>query len=100
MNTLSNDPYLYFIDNFLTSEECNFIINISKNNMKLAGVVYEDNEKHKFKIGEYKGRTNSSYWLSHDKYPELLLVEEKKPEQNVLPSLSNTEGKNIITRFL
>ena len=28
-----------------------------------------------------------------DKYPELLLVEEKKPEQNVLPSLSNTEGK-------
>ena len=34
-----------------------------------------------------------------DKYPELLLVEEKKPEQNVLPSLSNTEGKNIITRF-
>ena len=47
MNTLSNDPYLYFIDNFLTSEECNFIINISKNNMKLAGVVYEDNEKHR-----------------------------------------------------
>ena len=81
MNTLSNDPYLYFIDNFLTSEECNFIINISKNNMKLAGVVYEDNEKHKFKIGEYKGRTNSSYWLSHDKYPELLNIAKKIANQ-------------------
>ena len=34
-----------------------------------------------------------------DKYPELLQVKEKKPEQNVLPSLNNTEGKNIITRF-
>ena len=35
-----------------------------------------------------------------EKYPELLQVEEKKPEQNVLPPLKNTEGKNIITRFL
>ena len=34
-----------------------------------------------------------------EKYPELLQVEEKKPEQNVLPSLRNTEGKTIITRF-
>ena len=34
-----------------------------------------------------------------EKYPELLQVEEKKPEQNVLPPLKNTEGKNIITRF-
>ena len=34
-----------------------------------------------------------------EKYPELLQVEEKKPEQNVLPPLKNTEGKDIITRF-
>ena len=34
-----------------------------------------------------------------EKYPELLQVEEKKPEQNVLPALRNTEGKTIITRF-
>ena len=34
-----------------------------------------------------------------EKYPELLQVEEKKPEQNVLPPLKNTEGKNIVTRF-
>ena len=26
-------------------------------------------------------------------------VEEKKPEQNILPPLKNTEGKNIVTRF-
>jgi len=35
----------------------------------------------------------------NEKYPELLQIEEKKPEQNVLPPLKNTEGKNIITRF-
>ena len=35
-----------------------------------------------------------------EKYPELLQIEEKKLEQNVLPPLKNTEGKNIITRFL
>jgi len=34
-----------------------------------------------------------------EKYPELLQVGEKKPEQNVLPPLKNTEGKNIVTRF-
>ncbi len=34
-----------------------------------------------------------------EKYPELLQIEEKKLEQNVLPPLKNTEGKNIITRF-
>ena len=34
-----------------------------------------------------------------EKYPELLQVEEKKPEQNILPPLKNTEGKNIVTRF-
>ena len=34
-----------------------------------------------------------------EKYPELLQVEEKKTEQNVLPPLRNTEGKTIITRF-
>ena len=34
-----------------------------------------------------------------EKYPELLQDEEKKPEQDVLPSLRNTEGKTIITRF-
>ena len=34
-----------------------------------------------------------------EKYPELLQVEEKKPEQNILPALRNTEGKTIITRF-
>jgi glutamyl-tRNA synthetase len=34
-----------------------------------------------------------------EKYPDLLQVQEKKPEQNILPPLKNTEGKNIITRF-
>ena len=38
MNTICNDPYIYTIDNFLTEKECKFIIDISKDNLKLAGV--------------------------------------------------------------
>ena len=34
-----------------------------------------------------------------EKYPDLLQVQEKKPQQNILPPLKNIEGKNIITRF-
>ena len=73
MNTICNDPYIYTIDNFLTSKQCNFIINISKDNMCLASVstMYDES---KFKPGEYKGRTNTSYWIPHDKYPETLEI--------------------------
>ena len=80
MNTLSNDPYLYTIDNFVTDKECKFIINISKDNLVLAGVSKMDNDK-KFKPGEYKGRTNSSYWIPIDKYPETLEIAKKVAKQ-------------------
>ena len=45
MNTICNDPYIYTIDNFLTEKECKFIIKVSKDNLKLAGVSKMDNEK-------------------------------------------------------
>ena len=75
MNTLCNDPYLYTIDNFLTDKECNFIINASKDNLKLAGVSTMNLEKGKG--DKYKGRTNSSYWMKHDAYPETLKIAKK-----------------------
>ena len=81
MNTLSNDPYLYYIDNFLTDKECEFIINISKDNLKKANVSFLDEEKDQYKTGSYKGRTNSSYWLDHDKYPESLQICKKIAKQ-------------------
>jgi prolyl 4-hydroxylase len=80
MNTLSNDPYLYTIDNFLTDKECKFIISKSKDNLRVAGVSRMDNEK-KTIPGEYKGRTNSSYWMPIDKYPETLEIAKKVAKQ-------------------
>ena len=79
MNTLSNDPYLYTIDNFITDKECKFIINKAKDNLVAAGVsrMDNDNNDNKFKPGEYKGRTNSSYWMPLDKYPETLKIARK-----------------------
>ena len=76
MNTLCNDPYIYTIDNFLTEKECKFIINVSKDNLKLAGVSKLDGEKN-LEPGKYKGRTNSSYWMPHDAYPETLEIAKK-----------------------
>ena len=39
MNTLCNDPYIYTIDNFLTSNECNdILIKIKKNNFQKAPI--------------------------------------------------------------
>ena len=68
MNTLCNDPYIYTIDNFLTEKECKFIIKVSRDNLKLAGVSKMDNEK-ELEIGKYKGRTNKSYWTINFKSP-------------------------------
>jgi prolyl 4-hydroxylase len=81
MNTISNDPYLYTIDNFLTDKECKFIINISKANLKSAGVSTMKGEEPKYKSGSYKGRTNSSYWIALDKYPETLEIAKKVAKQ-------------------
>jgi prolyl 4-hydroxylase len=80
MNTLCNDPYIYTIDNFLTEKECKFIIKVSKDNLKLAGVSKMDNEKN-LEPGKYKGRTNSSYWMAHDDYPETLKIAKKIAER-------------------
>ena len=76
MNTLCNDPYIYTIDNFLSEKECKFIIKVSKDNLKLAGVSKMDNEIN-LEPGKYKGRTNSSYWMAHDAYPETLKIAKK-----------------------
>jgi prolyl 4-hydroxylase len=76
MNTLCNEPYIYTIDNFLTLKECKFIIKVSKDNLKLAGVSKISGEKG-LEIGKYKGRTNTSHWMAHDAYPETLKIAKK-----------------------
>ena len=76
MNTICNDPYIYTIDNFLSEKECKFIINVSKDNLTLAGVSTEKRQTESEKK-VYKGRTNSSYWMPHDAYPETLKIAKK-----------------------
>ena len=67
INVISNDPYIYYIDNFLTDEECDFIIEKSKNNMKRAKTCFiTKEEKIITKKDNYKGRTNNSYWINHN----------------------------------
>ena len=63
MNIVNNDPEIIFYDNFITDEECHFIINVSKDNMKRAGV-----SNNSIDLDKYKGRTNKSYWIPLDKY--------------------------------
>ncbi len=63
MNVLCQNPKIYYYDNFITDEECEFIINISKDQMKRAGV--SDKSIHK---DTYLGRTNNSHWIQLDKY--------------------------------
>ena len=63
MNVLCQNPKIYYYDNFITDEECEFIINVSKDQMKKAGV--SDKSIHK---DTYLGRTNNSHWIPLDKY--------------------------------
>ena len=81
MNTISNDPYIYYIDGFLTDQECDFMIKKSRDHLKIAGVSYLDKDKDKYRKEEYKGRTNSSYWMQHNKYPEALEICKKIARQ-------------------
>tara|TARA_B100001094_G_scaffold323904_1_gene375600 strand:+ start:927 stop:1568 length:642 start_codon:yes stop_codon:yes gene_type:complete len=75
INVISNDPYIYYIDNFLTDKECDFIIEKSKSNMGRAKTTFANKEeKNLVNNVDYKGRTNDSYWIPHNKYPELLQI--------------------------
>ena len=73
LTMVSDDPYICYIDNFLTPEECDFMISKSIGKMSNARVSYIDSEKDKYE-SKYKGRTNKSYWMDHYKYPESLAL--------------------------
>ena len=73
INVISNNPYIYYIDDFVTDEECDFIINKSKDNMKKANVAYSSEEEYKkITSSNYSGRTNDSHWIDHHDYPTML----------------------------
>jgi len=63
MNVVSEDPHICYYDNFITDEECDFIVNVSRDHTKRAGVSDPTIDKK-----TYKGRTNESYWIPLNKY--------------------------------
>ena len=73
---LCQDPYIFVIDDFLTDEECEFIKEVSKDGLKLAGVSYLNKDKTKYE-SNYRGRTNSSKWISKEKYPEMKKISQR-----------------------
>ena len=57
---LSVDPKVYTIDNFISTDDCEYIINISKNNIKQA-LVSGSKEGY-----VSQGRSGSNCWIKHD----------------------------------
>ena len=96
INFISNDPYIYYIDNFLTDEECDFIIEKSKGKMNRAMTTFLNQEEKERVINiNYKGRTNDSYLIPNNKYPELL-KKYKKIEKKINSNYKNFEDFQII----
>ena len=88
-NIININPEIYTINNFLTNEECEHIIKISKNNLKNA-LVSSD------KSGIISdGRTGQNTWLSHNCTDTIKNISEKI--SNLLNiSLDNAESIQVI----
>ena len=59
---IHEDPEIYTIDNFLTKEECQHFIDISKDKFKRS--IVADDKGGKGKISD--GRTSNNTWIKHD----------------------------------
>jgi len=57
---LSREPLIYFIDDVLSDEECEYFINLGKPKLKQA-LVSGDNQGYKS-----QGRTGSNCWIEHN----------------------------------
>jgi prolyl 4-hydroxylase len=86
---LSSDPLVVTYDDFLTKEECEHFINISKGTLKRA-LVSDSKEG-----VESKGRTGQNTWISHDHDDITKRVGEKIATIVGLP-LENAEKYQII----
>ena len=68
--SVCENPMIYYIDNALTDEECEFIIEKAKPNMKIAGVSVMPGQTG-YEKGVYQGRTNKSHWIPKEHYKEM-----------------------------
>lgn len=89
MNLLSEDPKIYTIDKFLSDEECQHFIDISREKFQRSLVTSNE--------GNFAStqRTSQNYWLPHDK-DEITLRIAKKIAVLVNYPLDNAEMYQII----
>ena len=71
LNVHNEKPLIFTIDNFLTKDECNIIIDKCKDKMERAQIGVGDNSKIS------KIRTGSSYFLKYLDDPELFDIFKK-----------------------
>lgn len=91
MTTINNDPLINVYDNFITDEECEFIINSSKDNMVRANVSDKSID-----ISSYNGRTNSSHWINLDKYELMEQIAIRISKTIGLSNYRNFENFQVI----
>lgn len=94
MTTINNDPLINVYDNFITDEECEFIINSSKDNMVRANVSDKSID-----ISSYNGRTNSSHWINLDKYELMEQIAIRISKTIGLSNYRNFENFQVIHYF-
>ena len=83
------DPLVFTIDNYLTDEECDHFINISKDKMQRA--VVSDNKKGYVSAG----RTGSNHWVAHNQDKITKSVGERIAKEIGHP-LENSEKYQVI----
>ncbi len=89
MQNLSDDPSIYTINNYITLEECEHMINISKD--KIAPSLVSGS-----KSGYISpGRTGQNCWISHD-YDDITSKIAERISNQVGISLKNTEAFQVI----
>lgn len=87
----SYNPLIYTIDNFLTDDECNEIINLSEEYKFRRGYVLDSDSENS--LSEL--RTNSLIWIDHNKTKNVKRVIDKIASLVSLPS-DNAEDMQLI----
>jgi prolyl 4-hydroxylase len=88
-NTISNDPTVYTIENFISDEDCDHLINISDGKIKQA-LVSGDKKGY-----VSTGRTGGNYWLMHN-YDEITMKVANNISKILQIPLENAEAFQII----
>lgn len=66
MEIISTEPLILTIEDFLSNEECEHVINISKDKLNKAKTCfYSDEDEKRINSSDYIGRTNKNCWIKY-----------------------------------